>query len=40
VFSVGGVILYGIWWITNRREEVRAHEEKMKQMNSDGPEKR
>jgi formate dehydrogenase iron-sulfur subunit len=40
VFSVGGVILYGIWWITNRREEVRAHEEKMKQMNPEGPEKR
>jgi formate dehydrogenase iron-sulfur subunit len=40
VVSVGGVILYGIWWITNRREEVRAYEEKMKQMNDQTHEKR
>ncbi len=28
VISVGGVFLAGIWWITNRREEVRKIEEK------------
>ena len=22
VVAVGGVLLYGIWWITNRRDEV------------------
>lgn len=27
VVSVGGVFLYGIWWITNRRTEVRKLEE-------------
>ena len=26
VLSVGGVLLAGIWWITNRRTEVQAHE--------------
>jgi len=26
VLTVGGVMLAGIWWITNRREAVRAHE--------------
>jgi formate dehydrogenase iron-sulfur subunit len=26
VLSVGGVLLGGIWWITNRRSEVQAHE--------------
>lgn len=40
VVSVGSVVLYGIWWITNRREEVRAHEEKMKQMKNGNQEKR
>jgi formate dehydrogenase iron-sulfur subunit len=33
VVSVGGVLLYGIWWITNRRQEVRDYEQKMKQKN-------
>lgn len=27
VLTVGGVVLAGIWWITNRREEVRAKEQ-------------
>lgn len=26
VVSVGGVMLFGIWWITNRRQEVQEHE--------------
>jgi formate dehydrogenase iron-sulfur subunit len=26
VLSVGGVLLAGIWWITNRRTEVQAYE--------------
>ncbi len=26
VVTVGGVMLGGIWWITNRREEVARHE--------------
>jgi formate dehydrogenase iron-sulfur subunit len=26
VITVGGVMLTGIWWITNRRNEVQAHE--------------
>jgi len=26
VVTVGGVMLAGIWWITNRREDVRRHE--------------
>jgi formate dehydrogenase iron-sulfur subunit len=26
VLSVGGVLLGGIWWITNRRSEVQAYE--------------
>ncbi len=30
VVSVGGVLLYGIWWITNRREEVKKIEAEMK----------
>jgi len=30
VVSVGGVFLYGIWWITNRRTEVRRVETEMK----------
>lgn len=28
----GSVLLYGIWWITNRREEVRKFEERLKAM--------
>ena len=27
VVTVGGVLLAGIWWITNRREEVSRHED-------------
>ncbi len=30
VVSVGGVFLYGIWWITNRRTEVRRIEKELK----------
>ena len=26
VVSVGGVMLFGIWWITNRRQEVQEYE--------------
>ena len=29
VFMVGGVLLYGIWWITNRRKAVEAYEAEM-----------
>jgi formate dehydrogenase iron-sulfur subunit len=32
VVSVGGVFLYGIWWITNRRTEVRKVEEEMRRL--------
>jgi formate dehydrogenase iron-sulfur subunit len=35
VVFVGGVLLYGIWWITNRREEVRRLEKKLKEMIDD-----
>ncbi|NUN68472.1 MAG: 4Fe-4S dicluster domain-containing protein [Bacteroidetes bacterium] len=31
VVSVGGAMLFGIWWITNRREEVREVERAMRQ---------
>ena len=31
VLSVGGVLLAGIWWITNRRTEVQAYESSLKQ---------
>lgn len=31
VVSVGGVMLAGIWWITNRRAEVETHETSSKQ---------
>lgn len=31
VVTVGGAMLYGIWWITNRREEVREYEAKMRE---------
>ncbi len=32
VVSVGGVLLAGIWWITNRRVEVQRYEEELKRM--------
>ncbi len=32
VVGVGGVLLYGIWWITNRRTEVQQLERKLKQL--------
>lgn len=41
VLSVGGVLLGGIWWITNRRTEVQAFEASQKQnlanRNEDNP---
>jgi formate dehydrogenase iron-sulfur subunit len=30
IVSVGGVMLFGIYWITNRRQEVREYEAKMR----------
>lgn len=32
IVFVGGVFLYGVWWITNRRNEVRKLEERLKKM--------
>ena len=32
VVAVGGVFLYGVWWITNRRTEVQQLEAKLKEM--------
>lgn len=32
VVTVGGVFLYGIWWITNRRTEVQRFERKLVEM--------
>ncbi|MBI3585940.1 MAG: 4Fe-4S dicluster domain-containing protein [Ignavibacteriales bacterium] len=32
VVTVGGVFLYGIWWITNRRTEVQRFERKLAEM--------
>lgn len=32
VVSVGGVLLAGIWWITNRRIEVQRYEQELKKM--------
>lgn len=32
VVSVGGVLLAGIWWITNRRVEVQRYEQELKRM--------
>jgi formate dehydrogenase iron-sulfur subunit len=32
VVTVGGVFLYGIWWITNRRKEVQQYERKLRDM--------
>lgn len=34
VVSVGGVMLFGIYWITNRRREVQAFEAKMREEKS------
>jgi len=34
VVSVGGVLLYGIWWITNRRTDVKHYERELSQMNN------
>ncbi len=31
VVMVGGTLLYGIWWITNRRKEVAKYEKKQKE---------
>jgi len=36
IVSVGGVMLFGIWWITNRREQVREYEEKMNKTKTSG----
>jgi len=38
VLSVGGVLLGGIWWITNRRSEVQAYEASQKKSRSSQPE--
>lgn len=35
VVLVGGTLLYGIWWITNRRQEVKEFEKKMKEQNGE-----
>jgi formate dehydrogenase iron-sulfur subunit len=32
VVSIGGVLLAGIWWITNRRVEVQRYEQELKRM--------
>lgn len=32
IVSVGGVLLAGIWWITNRRIEVQQYEQELKRM--------
>jgi formate dehydrogenase iron-sulfur subunit len=32
IVAVGGVFLYGVWWITNRRIEVQQLERKLKKM--------
>ena len=32
VVSVGGVFLYGIWWITNRRTEVERMERELRNL--------
>lgn len=34
IVSVGGVMLFGIYWITNRRQEVREYEAKMRNDNA------
>jgi formate dehydrogenase iron-sulfur subunit len=35
IVSIGGVFLYGIWWVTNRRDEVREHEKEIRMKNHD-----
>ncbi len=35
VVAIGGTFLYGIWWITNRRDEVKQYEEQMKKNGQD-----
>lgn len=30
VVTIGGAFLYGVWWITNRRDEVKQFEEQIK----------
>ncbi|MDP2207202.1 MAG: 4Fe-4S dicluster domain-containing protein [Bacteroidota bacterium] len=37
VVAVGGTLLYGIWWITNRRKEVIEFERKMKESQTNNP---
>ncbi len=37
VVAVGGTLLYGIWWITNRRKEVIEFERKMKDSQPNNP---
>jgi formate dehydrogenase iron-sulfur subunit len=37
VVSVGGVFLYGIWWITNRRTEVQRLERSLEQLDAKNP---
>lgn len=32
IVTVGGSLLYGIWWITNRRTEVQQHEQRQQEM--------
>lgn len=36
VVSVGGVLMYGIWWITNRRIEVQKYEKALKEIEKRG----
>jgi len=36
VVSVGGVFLYGIWWITNRRTEVQKYQQALAEMERRG----
>ncbi|MBU1299022.1 MAG: 4Fe-4S dicluster domain-containing protein [Bacteroidetes bacterium] len=35
IVMVGGTLLYGIWWITNRRKEVVEFERKLKENNEE-----
>lgn len=36
VVTVGGSLLFGIWWITNRREEVRQYEQQQQNHSTNG----
>lgn len=38
VLAVGGTLLYGIWWITNRRKEVIEFERNLKESQTINPE--